>query len=433
MYKVGIVWFRNNLRLHDNKALLKAIQVCEYIIPVYVFEDSLYTSNIFGFKKVDSYRAQFILQAVQNLKDNLQKINGNLFIAYGSTATIISNLVKEHNATHIFYNDEYATEEEADVYDVKSKCNKNINFIGVETQTLIDTDNLPFAINQIPEVFTAFRNKIEKYSTVPFAEDAPTNITICTTVTNWGSLPTLAQLGLEPKLVHNQAAFAEQGGESAALAFLKKYIWEQKLPATYFDTRNGLLGTAYSTKLSAWLACGCISARYIWQEVQKFEQAVVKNKSTYWIFFELLWRDFFRLQFLKNNKQYFLLQGARPDKAVSKTYNKLWLDNWINGTTGNDFVDANMRELKHTGFMSNRGRQNVASYFVHDLKLDWRYGAAYFESILIDYDVYSNYGNWCYVAGVGNDPRQDRYFNTQSQAERYDPQAIYRNMWLAEQ
>jgi deoxyribodipyrimidine photo-lyase len=92
-----------------------------------------------------------------------------------------------------------------------------------------------------------------------------------------------------------------------------------------------------------------------------------------------------------------------------------------------------MRELKHTGFMSNRGRQNVASYFVHDLKLDWRYGAAYFESILIDYDVYSNYGNWCYVAGVGNDPRQDRYFNTQSQAERYDPQALYRNMWLAEQ
>jgi hypothetical protein len=103
----------------------------------------------------------------------------------------------------------------------------------------------------------------------------------------------------------------------------------------------------------------------------------------------------------------------------------------IGGTDAmNDFIDANMLELKHTGFMSNRGRQNVASYLCNDLKLDWRLGAAYFEQQLIDYDVCSNWGNWAYLAGVGNDPRGNRYFNIEKQASDYDKNGDYRNLWL---
>ena len=105
------------------------------------------------------------------------------------------------------------------------------------------------------------------------------------------------------------------------------------------------------------------------------------------------------------------------------------LERWRTGTTGDDFVDANMRELLFTGFISNRGRQNVASYLVHQLKQDWRKGAAWFESLLIDYDVCSNYGNWMYAAGVGNDPR-DRIFNTRKQASMYDGDGGYRRLWL---
>ena len=88
-----------------------------------------------------------------------------------------------------------------------------------------------------------------------------------------------------------------------------------------------------------------------------------------------------------------------------------------------------MIELKNTGWMSNRGRQNVASYFSKIQKLDWRIGAAYFESLLIDYDVHSNYGNWMYLAGVGNDPR-DREFNINRQADIYDKDYKFRNNWL---
>ncbi|MEL0186501.1 MAG: FAD-binding domain-containing protein, partial [Flavobacteriaceae bacterium] len=95
------------------------------------------------------------------------------------------------------------------------------------------------------------------------------------------------------------------------------------------------------------------------------------------------------------------------------------------------FVNANMLELKHTGWMSNRGRQNVASYLSKENNIDWRWGAKYFESKLIDYDVHSNYGNWMYVSGVGNDPR-DRKFNIKFQAERYDPNNKFQNLWLQE-
>ena len=88
-----------------------------------------------------------------------------------------------------------------------------------------------------------------------------------------------------------------------------------------------------------------------------------------------------------------------------------------------------MKELSQTGFMSNRGRQNVANYLTKELKIDWRIGAEYFEALLIDYDVHSNYGNWMYLSGVGNDPR-DRKFDISWQAQKYDSQNKFQKLWL---
>jgi deoxyribodipyrimidine photo-lyase len=178
------------------------------------------------------------------------------------------------------------------------------------------------------------------------------------------------------------------------------------------------------------LALGCISARYIYQELKKYELEFGANESTYWLVFELLWRDYFRFMMKKHTIKFFQLAGIQNKGITVNKQNSHQLQDWINGTTGVDFVDANMRELKHTGFMSNRGRQNVASYLCNDLKLDWRYGAAYFEQQLIDYDVCSNWGNWAYLAGVGNDPRGNRYFNIEKQAIDYDKNRAFRNLWL---
>ena len=105
---------------------------------------------------------------------------------------------------------------------------------------------------------------------------------------------------------------------------------------------------------------------------------------------------------------------------------------WKEGNTGVPFIDANMRELKHTGYISSTGRQNVASFLIKDLKLNWQLGADYFESILIDYDVASNYGNWNDLAGVGSDPKANRYVNVLAQAKRYDPDGAYVKNWIPE-
>ena len=127
---------------------------------------------------------------------------------------------------------------------------------------------------------------------------------------------------------------------------------------------------------------------------------------------------------------FFKKQGIKINLPNLNQHNTQLFEKWQLGKTNCNFIDANMRELQLTGFMSNRGRQNVASYLCHDLQLDWRFGAAYFEQQLIDYDACSNWCNWAYLAGVGNDPRITRKFNIDKQAKDYDKEEIFRNLWL---
>ena len=224
------------------------------------------------------------------------------------------------------------------------------------------------------------------------------------------------------------------GGESAALARVEHYVWTTTAVRTYKDTRNGLLGADYSTKLSPWLAFGCISPRTVAAEVRAHEARAGANDSTYWVLFELLWRDYFRFACLAWGPRLFWLWGPRqePDRSRPWRRDAVYRDAWCLGRTGYPFVDANMRELLLTGFMSNRGRQNVASFFTRDLQMDWRIGAEWFESLLIDHDPGSNYGNWTYVAGVGADPREDRYFSIPKQSRDYDRDGAYMRTWLPE-
>jgi len=225
-----------------------------------------------------------------------------------------------------------------------------------------------------------------------------------------------------------------EGGEDAGLTRLRFYLWEGRHIDTYKLTRNGLLGGTYATKFSPWLATGCLGVRKVYEEVKKYEAKHGANDSTYWVFFELLWRDYFKWIGLHHKNDIFQLYGLKGEKK-SKGDRK-WLtdpklfDSWARGETGLPFVDANMRELTATGHMSNRGRQNVASFLTKDMDMDWRMGAEFFESFLIDHDVTSNYCNWMYVAGVGNDPREDRYFNVVKQGHMYDAKGEYVCYWL---
>merc|ERR1711871_1140552 len=228
-----------------------------------------------------------------------------------------------------------------------------------------------------------------------------------------------------------------KGGESAAWDRINHYITngEGKIDV-YKETRNGMIGMDYSSKLSPWLAVGAISSRQVVKAVKDFEARTgIKNDSTYWLIFELLWRDYMKFYGIRWGRRMFLLGGAVGKPALTKypwRRDAGLFDKWARGLTGYPLIDANMRELLSSGFMSNRGRQIVASFLVRDLGLDWRLGAEHFESHLLDHDVCSNWGNWNYAAGVGSDPREDRYFNILKQGKDYDPEATYIRLWCPE-
>jgi len=246
-----------------------------------------------------------------------------------------------------------------------------------------------------------------------------------------GHLPSLEDLGVELVNRDHRTAFPFTGGESSGLARLQDYLWGSHSVATYKETRNGLVGQNYSTKFSPWLAHGCLSPRMIHDQIKKYERSEVANQSTYWVLFELIWRDYFKFVCLKFGDRVFHRSGILgQDQPWSQDMEQFKA--WAEGRTGVPFVDANMRELKQTGWMSNRGRQNVASFLIKDLGLDWRLGAEWFESQLLDHDVCSNYGNWNYAAGIGNDPRENRKFNMIKQAMDYDGEGKFVRLWVEE-
>ena len=232
-------------------------------------------------------------------------------------------------------------------------------------------------------------------------------------------------------LIEKRGVLEFRGGETEALKRLDDYFWQQDCLKEYKETRNGMLGANYSSKFSPWLANGCISPRYIYQQVQEYERQRVKNNSTYWLIFELLWRDFFRFTAIKYGNRLFFKSGLQ-NLNIPWQENLSLFEAWSEGKTGYPLVDANMRELKATGFMSNRGRQNVASFLTKNLGLNWQMGAEWFEYLLIDYDVCSNWGNWNYTSGVGNDARGFRYFNIPKQSKDYDRNGKYLRHWLPE-
>ena len=426
--KTGLIWFRNDLRVRDNNSLARANAESDRIIAIYCFDPRHFAATEFGFKKTEKFRAKFLIESVIQLREELAKLNISLFIEFGEPENIIPDLVSAYQITSIYCQKEWTREEEYVLSGVRTRLDKEISTIQSYDQFLFHPEDCPFPIDRVPEVFTNFRKSCEKKAAVrelPAAIKAlpPKNLMKINS-----NHPTLEDLGFDVFEQDSRTNFPFNGGEREGRARLDNYFFRTKRLGFYKKTRNGLRGTDYSSKFSPWLAHGCLSPRQIYWEVRRFEKEHYKNQSTYWLIFELIWRDYFKYISLKHGDRIFYLGGILQ-KAYSWNRDLEEFSLWINGETPEPFVNANMIELKETGWMSNRGRQNVASYLAKYMQVDWRWGAAYFESMLLDYDVHSNYGNWMYVSGVGNDPR-DRKFNVRLQADRYDPHGKYQQTWL---
>ncbi|MDY7008763.1 MAG: DASH family cryptochrome [Cyanobacteriota bacterium] len=426
-----ILWYRNDLRIHDHEPLDKAIKTKAQIIPIYCFDPRQFGKTNFGFPKTGAFRAKFLIESIADLRNTLQKLGSNLIIRQQKPEIAIPQLAQELKVKSVFFHREVTAEE----IQVETALYRALKQIGVKFQsfwghTLYHPHDLPFEIKQLPEVFTSFRKDVEKKSSINPTFSTPKKLPFLPEV-DLGELPTLSKLNLELPPQDSRAVLTFRGGETAGKQRLKNYFWQEDCLKVYKETRNGMLGANYSSKFSPWLALGCLSPRYIYEQVQEYEEQRVKNNSTYWLIFELLWRDYFRFICQKHGNKVFHKSGLQ---GVAIPWQEDWgkFRKWQEGKTGFPLVDANMRELLMTGFMSNRGRQNVASFLTKNLGINWQMGAEWFESLLIDYDVCSNWGNWNYTAGVGNDARGFRYFNIPKQAKDYDPEGKYVKHWLPE-
>ncbi len=431
--KRTLIWFRNDLRLHDHEALTAAIGKSAEIVPYYCFDVRQWKDTIYGFPKTGAFRTRFLIDSVQNLAHQIESVGGKLVVQTGIPEELIPRLVAQLHIdavyTHKEVTDEEIKVEEALEHQLWKYRVPLTYFWG---HTLYHLEDLPFPTRNLPAVFTDFRKQVERYVNVRPAFPVPARIRVPSELPPT-VIPSITGFGLAKPIADERAAFSFTGGETEGLARLHDYIWEGNLLKSYRETRNELIGADYSSKLAPWLALGCLSPRHVYTEVKKYEQQRVKNESTYWLVFELLWRDYFRFIARKHGNALFKSGGIRElpaREAIHPGYDNEVSERWRNGTTGIPFIDASMTELLCTGYLSGRGRQNVASFLVKELRVDWRAGAAWFESQLVDYDPCSNYGNWNYVAGIGNDPREDRHFNVIRQAQQYDPKGEYVKLWM---
>ena len=428
-----ILWFRNDLRLHDNEALHEAIAGADVLIPVFVFDERTFGGrSSFGFEKTGPLRAKFIIESIEALRIKLCANGSNLIVHIGKPEEVIFELAKEHKTTWVFCNRE-RTDEEVRVQD---RLEKELWSIGQEIRysrgkMLYYTADLPFPITHAPEAFIQFRKEVEKMIPIRSPLPIPTEFPKFPSDIEVEGVPSLLDLGYKSSAIKNRATLTYQkGGEDIGLARLKYFLWESDAVSSIKKTEECFTRMDQSSNLSAYLAQGCISPKMIFQELQQYEKERVKNKSTHQLYVELLWRDFFRLIGKKHGNDIFKRHGIklRVKQDLEDDLERFLF--WSEGRTGIPLVDAAMNQLNSTGYLSHRLRQIVASFLVNDLKINWQLGAEYFESLLLDYDPCSNWCNWNYIAGVGNDPREDRYLNPIKQAMRFDPDGIFVKKWL---
>ena len=422
--KRAIYWFRKNLRLYDNPSLAEAIKNYDEIIFIYIKNESFFNPLKHDENKIGEFRKKFLDESVINLETNLKKINIRLYIFDGDLVEIFTEINMNFKSNIVFATKEVGWYEESEEKTLKEN---GFDLRLYEDQNLFELEKLPYDIEELPLIFTHFRKKVEKNVTIRNIE----NYEIPFYPIKEFNFKKLVNIEHPKTKLSKKSAYPFIGGEDDGIKRLNSYLWETNNIENYKETRNGLVGTEYSSKFSAYLSLGCISPVQVYQEVKKYEKEVKKNSSTYWIIFELLWREFFRYVYLKAENKIFLKNGINGN-IFSKNFNNNIdaFTAWKNGETGQDFIDANMIELKKTGFMSNRGRQNVASYLINDLDINWVWGASYFEKHLIDYDVTSNWCNWMYMAGVGNNTR-NWVFNPERQSDMYDKDGLFRSNWLS--
>ncbi|MCK0154035.1 DASH family cryptochrome [Alcanivorax sp. S6407] len=433
---ITVVWFRHDLRVQDQPLLHQAAALGNPVLPLYVLPEHWTQPGPEGINRLGPAKAVFLQECLADLAASLDGLGLTLNTALASPAALLCHW---HQGTplQVVTAEADAPEEQQDINALRTQ---GITVHEVGTRTLLSSSQLPWE-ETFPATFSRFRKKVERRGgpQIDGTEGDPRLLPAANPLPlpEWaGSV--VAALGAARGNWQRdpQHYFSLSGGEQTARQWLQQYLFEDRHLRHYKTTRNQLIGTGYSSRLSAALAWGCLSVRHVWHAILDYEQQFGGDQHSYWLRFELLWREFFHWSQREYGAEVFRYTGLQlfdhsplPRLPGNELASRYW-QAWCAAETGLPFIDANLKELLATGYLSNRGRQNLASFLVHDLGLDWRRGARWFEHHLVDHDVASNWGNWAYIVGVGHDAQGGRRFSPTRQWWRHDPEAEYVRHWL---
>ncbi len=446
MKKIGLYLFTNDLRINDNQLLNCAAQSVDNLICVIVEPTLFHFSADFAQEQsYGAHRQTFVSQSITNLESNLVKFGQQPVVIHSNhletdvAEQTLSQIIATQHVTHFFASAHCGYDERQLIHSLQNLHPDLITCLPHHS-TLFDSHELPFEFSKVPSSFTKFRKLVEHL-------DVNRNETVISALPPAVRLASTSTISSFSSPNDESAVISDYlGGEDAGLAHLDNYF-SHDYALNYKQTRNAFDGIENSTKFSPWLALGCVSPKTIYCHLKQFEADHGSNDSTYWIYFELLWREYFYWKCLSLGSSLFgETSNHKLDSSNSSATLNLNLAKWKSGNTNYPIVDACMRQLNETGYMSNRGRQLAASCLIYELGIDWRHGAAYFESQLIDYDVASNWGNWAYIAGALNSqvntqankqnnakqPKpKSRHFDLGKQTDMYDPDHAFINKWNA--
>jgi deoxyribodipyrimidine photo-lyase len=439
MRKIGLFLFDHDCRVQNNLALQQLCQQVDELICVYWLKPTREFVARYSQAQPSAAQRQFLRQTLESLNQSLAPFAQRLIVLDGNLSAHIQGFIdkltsSEQCLSHIARTAHCGWYENQQ-WQALQHAFPHITFLSEHHATLFAPEHLPFSLDKLPPSFTPFRQQVEHLNIavpVTITSLPPSPKLVLQTSELWPvglTKPEIAQQGQDTGQDQAQATAVVNTQFARAEVHLHDYF-ATRAASDYKQTRNALAGHYFSTQFSPYLAHGSLSPRQIMQALKAYEAKHSANESTYWIFFELLWREYFYYAALAKPRALFFKGGAK-ERHLDTEFNAQRFRQWCEGNTDYPLVNALMHELAETGWISNRGRQIVASCLVNELGLDWRYGAAYFEQCLLDYDVASNWGNWQYIAGVGADPRGGRHFSIEKQTALYDPQGSYIKKWTS--
>lgn len=416
-YEKGLVWFRRDLRTHDNAALFYALKHCKQVHCVFVFDKTILNELA---NKADR-RVEFIWESCIALKTKLRGFGGDLHLIHDHAEKAIPDLASKLDVQAVFTNKDYEPAAiDRDITVGKTLQGQGIELFRFKDQAIFEEDEVLTQAGKFFSVFTPFKNaclkKLDGFHLTPYPSEART---AALAAEKDLPAPTLEQMGFERTNLLDMIKPGEEGALDAFEDFLNridKYKDKRDFPA--------VKGVSY---LSVHNRFGTISIRRLAKAAYDRFKFDGSEGAMGWLN-ELIWRDF-----------YFQIIYHRPDaakKAFKPEYDQIQWDSdekaqrlfkaWCEGKTGYPLVDAAQRQLNQTGFQHNRLRMVTASFLTKDLGIDWRWGERYFAEHLNDFDLSANNGGWQWAASSGCDAQPYfRIFNPYSQSEKFDAEGKF--------